>query len=234
MSNTSGPVHFGNGVNNRGATNPLYRMGQLDPTRLIEFWEDFQTYVAGDWTITTTEAGAGSASQALTDVDGGVLLITNDAADDDRVFYQKKGESFKLEAGKETWFKARFKVSDATQSDFVMGLQITDATPLAVSDGVWFQKDDGDAYLDLHVANSSTQTDVTAIYTVVSDTYLTVAFHYDGKSAINYYVNDVKYGAAAVTNLPSTELTVSFGIQNGEAVAKTMSLDYILAVKERD
>lgn len=227
------PTHFFSGINDRGPSNPLARMGQADPTRFNQYFNDFQTYVAGDWTITTTEAGAGSASQALTDVDGGVLLITNDAADDDRVFYQKKGESFTFTAGKELWFKARFKISDATQSDFVMGLQITDTTPLAVSDGVWFQKDDGDAFLDLHIANSSSQTDVTAITSVVSDTYLTVAFHYDGKSAVNYYVNDVKYGAAATTNLPSTELTISFGIQNGEAVIKTMSVDYVFAVKER-
>jgi hypothetical protein len=29
------------------------------------------------------------------------------------------------------------------------------------------------------------------------------------------------------------DLTVSFGIQNGEAVAKTMTVDYILAAMDR-
>ena len=34
--------------------------------------------------------------------------------------------------------------------------------------------------------------------------------------------------------MPDDEvLTPSFGIQNGEAAAKTMSIDYILAAKER-
>jgi hypothetical protein len=39
--------------------------------------------------------------------------------------------------------------------------------------------------------------------------------------------------SASSTYLPDTELTVSFGIQNGEAVAKTMTVDYIFAAKER-
>lgn len=180
------------------------------------------------WDITNTGAG----TIALTDGDSGLLLITNAAADDDRVFAQKKGESFKYEAGKPLLFSARFKVSDATQSDFVMGLQITDNTPLAVSDGIWFQKDDGDAFLDFHVAKGSAQTDATAIATVVADTFLTVQFAYDGEKGIDYGVNGVKLGSTVLTNAPDTEeLTVSFGIQNGEAVAKTMTVDFVMASK---
>ena len=39
---------------------------------------------------------------------------------------------------------------------------------------------------------------------------------------------------ATLTNATDDEeLTVSFGIQNGEAVAKTMTIDYILAAVER-
>jgi hypothetical protein len=41
-------------------------------------------------------------------------------------------------------------------------------------------------------------------------------------------------GKLATTNLcDDEELTISFGIQNGEAVAKTMSIDYIFVSKER-
>lgn len=228
------PTRFTSGVTTAAKTQALGMFGMPDPTEWHVFFDDFDRYVAADWTITTTEAGAGSATEALTDADGGVLLITNDAADDDADFFQKVGESFKFESGKRTFFKARFKVSDATQSDFVMGLQITDTTPLDVTDGVFFQKDDGDTDLDFHVEKNSTATDATAIATVADDTYLTVGFHYDGKSAIEVFVDDVKVTTVATTNLPDDEvLTVSFGVQNGAAAAKTMSVDYIFVAKER-
>lgn len=231
------PTRFAGGVTNVRVTDPLGMFGMPDPTTWHVFFDDFDTFAAADWTITTTEAGAGSATEALTDVDGGALLVTNDAADDDADFFQKVGESFLLASGKRAFFKARFKVSDATQSDFVMGLQITDTTPLAVSDGIWFQKDDGDANLDVHCGKSSGAgtNSATAIATVVSDTFLTVAWYYDGKSSLLYYVDGAHKGTldASSTYLPDTELTISFGLQNGEAVAKTMTVDYIFAAKER-
>lgn len=227
-------TRFPSGVTNVEKAANTGMMGQPDPTKFHTYFNDFDTYVAGDWTITTTEAGAGSATEALTDADGGVLLITNDNADNDADFFQKNGESFSLESGKKLWFKAKFKVSDATQSDFVMGLQITDTTPLDVTDGIFFQKDDGDTNLDFYVEKDNTATSAAAISTVADDTYVTVGFYYNGSDEVQYFVDDVKLGTLATTNLPDDEvLTISFGIQNGEAAAKTMSVDYILAVKER-
>ena len=207
----------------------------FDPTAPgFAYTNEFTRYAEADWTLTTTEAGAGSATEALTTLDGGGLLITNDAADDDRDFYQT-AQLVKYDSTKRLFFKARFKISDATQSDFVFGLQITDTTPLAVSNGIWFQKDDGDANIDFHVAAASVQTDVTALATVTADTFVTLAFYYDPSAAkIVYFVNDVAVGSAAITNAPSSqELAISFGLQNGEAVAKTMTVDYITVYKER-
>jgi len=115
-----------------------------------------------------------------------------------------------------------------------MGLQITDTTPLAVSNGVYFRKDDDDAYLDFVVMKGSTATTATAVHTVVNDTYLVVGFYYNGVDAVEYYVDDVKIGTSVTTYLPDTEeLTISFGVQNGAAAAKILSVDYILAAKER-
>jgi len=206
-----------------------------DATNWRTYLNEFDRYAEADWTLTTTEAGAGSATEALTSVDGGALLITNDAADDDRDFYQLPSEGFKYDSTKQLFFKTRFKVSDATQSDFVFGLQITDTTPLAVTDGIYFRKDDGDANLDFVVIKDSTATTATALATVSNDTFVTLAFLYDPSLAkITYYVNGVALGSSAITNVPDDEeLTVSFGLQNGEAVAKTMTVDYVHAVKER-
>jgi hypothetical protein len=230
------PSHFhSGGISNVRKEQPLGMMGQLDPTKFHTFFDDFDKYVSGDWTITEVDGGVdGADSIALGNVDGGALVILNNDADDDSEFLQKKGESFLLVAGKKLWFKARLKVSDATQSDFVMGLQITDTTPLAVSDGIFFQKDDGDANLDIHVVKNSTATDSAGVGTVVSDTFIEMAFYYNGVDAIEVFVDDVKVATLAVTNLPDDEeLTVSFGVQNGEAAAKSMTVDYIFVAKER-
>jgi len=228
-------TNFENGVNNHSRTDLLSKLQVLDPSVNHSYFNDFDIYTAGDWTVTETDS---AATQAITNEDGGVLLITNTASDDDLVGLQGK-ETFKFESGKELFFKTRFKVSDATDSDLVIGLQITDATPLAVTDGVYFRKDDGDANLDFVVVKDSTATTSAAITTLSDDTYITIGFYYDGIDKIEYFagsdsVSPVYLGKSVVTNLPDNEdLAVSFAIQNGEAAAKTMSIDYIFASKAR-
>jgi hypothetical protein len=199
------------------------------------YFNDFMTYNSGDWTITTTEDGTGSATEVITSGAGGQFLITNAAGDNDADFFNLKGESFLIDGSKRAYFSARFKVSDATQSDFVMGLQITDTSPLAVSDGIFFIKDDGDTNLDFIVEKDSTSTDTTAIHTMADDTFVTVAFFVDPDTAlVHYSVNNAEPVGVVNTNLPDNEeLTVSFGIQNGAAAAKTMTIDYITAIVER-
>lgn len=228
-------TRFDNGVTNVGYTS-MFRMLPIPLRRdIVEWFDDFHNFEADQWVITTTEAGAGDATEVIANAVNGILLITNDAADDDADFFQWSGddaagaiENWKFIAGKKLWFEARFKVSDATQSDFVMGLQITDTTPLAVTDGVYFRKDDGDANLDFVVIKDSTATTQTAFSTASNDTFMQLGFYYDGASAIEVYKDGVKLATSVTTNLvDDEELTISFGIQNGEAVAKTMSIDYI-------
>ena len=213
---------------------PMFQPYPSDQT-YYGYFNDFMTYNAGDWTITTTEAGSGNASEAITSEAGGALLITNDDADNDADFFNLKGESFKLSSSKRAYFSARFKVSDATQSDFVMGLQITDTSPLAVSDGVFFIKDDGDTNLDFIVEKDSTSTDTTAVHTMEDDTFVTVAWYIDPDASKVYYsINNGEPVGVVNTNLPDDEeLTVSFGIQNGAAAAKTMTIDYVNVLIER-
>jgi len=109
------PTRYPGGVNNVEFVNPLSMLGQPDPTKYHTYFEDFDQYIVAQWTLTTTEAGAGSATEAVSGADGGVLLITNDDADNDNDFFQFPNETWKFVLGKKLWFKARFKVSDATQ-----------------------------------------------------------------------------------------------------------------------
>jgi hypothetical protein len=229
------PTHFTNGVSNVTQGHPLYEFGMMDPTKWVAYFNDFNTYAAGDWTITTTEAGAGNATEALTDVAGGALLITNDDADNDADFFNLVGESFQYSSTKKMFFRARFKISDATQSDIVMGLQITDTTPLAVTDGIYFTKADGSTAASFVVTKNSTATTQASVATMADDTFVTLAFFYNPQSGkFEVFADDSKVAEVVNTNAPDDELlTVSFGIQNGEAAAKTMTLDYVFAAVER-
>lgn len=226
------PTRFPGGLTTANPNSTLGMYGLPDPTGWHEYFNDFDTYTAGDWTITATGAG----SVALTDVNGGAILITNAAADNDAQFLQKKGEGFLMQSGKPASFKARFKVSDATQSDFVMGLQVTDTTPLDTTDGIYFVKADGSSAVSAVCRKdaSTGSTSLTAL-TLTDDTFVVLGWYYDGKSEVVVFVDDVKVGTldASATYLPDTELTVSFGIQNGEAVAKTMTADYVFAAVKR-
>ncbi len=222
-------TNFENGVTNRRANNIFGNMAQLDPTRFHNFFDDFDTYLAAQWVVTEI----GVATQVLTDGDGGLLLITNAAADNDSSFSQKVGESFTLEAGSKSYFRARYQVNLAVQCEHVMGLQDLDTTPLAASDGIWFQNDDGDDNLDFHHAIGSVQTSALDVFSLVDATELTVEWYFDGIDRIYYGVNGTVLGRLDPPNIVTTELTVSYGVQNGEAVAKTMTLDYIFAAKER-
>jgi len=224
-------TRFPNGVTNVGEDSPFADLTMPAPTKFHTYYEDFDYYVAANWTVTETQAGA---TQALTDGDGGLLLITNTAADDDLVSLQKVGESYRFASGKELFFEARLKVSDATQSDVVIGLQITDTTPLDVSDGVFFIKADGSTSVSLLVEKNGTATTTSSVATMANDTFISLGFYYDGASSIQYSVNGVVNGTSVTTNLPDDEdMTVTIALQNGEAVAKTMTVDYVFVAKER-
>ena len=236
------PTHFPNGVSNRTKGHPLFNYPYLDPSKYYTYFDDFFEYHSGIYTITTTEAGSGNASEAITSGAGGQLLITNDDADNDLDFFQLKGESFKWDSSKRMFFSARFKTNDATQSEIIMGLQITDTTPLDVTDGIFFLKVDADTKPDLIIEKDNTSTlSILEMDAMEDDTFVTLSFEYDpldvatGGAVFRAYQDNVQVGEiTGTTNAPDDEdLTISFGIQNGEAAAKTLTIDFILVAVDR-
>tara|TARA_Y100000114_G_scaffold72469_1_gene66433 strand:- start:1693 stop:2400 length:708 start_codon:yes stop_codon:yes gene_type:complete len=228
-------THFTSGVTNVTADSTFGKVKAPDPTKYHMYHNDFDTYLASDWTITTTEGGSGNASEALGDGDGGLLVITNDDADDDNDFLQLVKEGFKYEAGKQLAFKARFKTSDADASDVVMGLQLTDTTPLNVTDGIFFLLTDGSTTLQFIVEKDGTQSTLDLSTAMADDTFMSVGFVYTpADQKFHVYQNNVEVGTVVNTNAPDDEeLTVSFGIQNGAAASKVLTVDYVTAMKER-
>jgi hypothetical protein len=227
------PARFANGLTNVGPTNPMHALGMLDPTKFIVYWNDFHNYTAGDWTVTETTAGA---TQATTAGNGGLIALVTEANDDDVNQLQLNQETFKIIAGKKSWFKARFKVSDVTQTDVYFGLIITDTSVAGgVTDGLYFRKADGAATMIHVLEKDSAESSSGTVATLVNDTFVTAAFYYNGKDAVEVFIDDVKqFTHTTLTNLcDDEELAVTITLQNGEAGAKTLTTDYVLAVSER-
>lgn len=223
-------TRFPKGLTTAAKSAPMGDFILPDMTKVHTFWEDFDYYIPADWTVTEV----GVATQLEEDADGGRLLITNAAADDDASFSQKVGESYLFETGKKLWFDCILKASDATQTDIAIGLQITDTSPFDVTDGVFFRKRDGDTSIEFVVEKNNVPTTTLAIADLADDTDIRLSFFYDGKSAIKIFAGGVQVATSVTTNLPDDEvLTISYALENGEAAAKTMSIDYIMVAKER-
>lgn len=193
-----------------------------------------QDYAATDWTITTTEGGAGAATEAIAgDEACGALLITNDDADDDVDSLQMNEENWRLSSGKQLWCEINLKVGDVDEADLFVGLAITDTTPRDASDRIGFSLADGSAALSCVSAKNSTATTTSSIATLADATYVKCGFHWDGSSKVEFFIN----GALVAThssNIPDDEnLAVTLNIQNGAAAANTLTVDYIYVAQER-
>jgi len=117
----------------------------------------------------------------------------------------------------------------------IVGMHIADVTPVAgISDGIYFFKDDGSTTVSLVVNKDSTAT-TTSAGTMADDTWTTLGYYYSSKDRKFYiYKDNVQVGTSVNTNAPDDEeIALSFTIQNGEAVVKTMSIDYLSVGKER-
>ena len=57
-------THFTSGVTNVSSTGTSSRLKMPAPQKYHTYFNDFNTYLASDWTITTTEGGSGNASEA--------------------------------------------------------------------------------------------------------------------------------------------------------------------------
>ncbi len=211
-----------------------------DPTRLHQWFNDFDDYSASEWTITET----GSGTRAVGNLDGGILVITNGTSDNDKNALQWSGltnastvETYKWAATQSMWMKARLKLLEVTETDLFIGLYTTNTDPVAgVVDGLYFSKPDGTTTLSFKATKDSTSSSVTAA-TLTDDTYFTCGFWWDSSlGVLTVYYNGNPVGVLTdTTNFPDDEeVTISFAVQNGQgSTASVLSLDYLLVSKDR-
>ena len=227
------PTRFPSGVGTRRKPDPLAMFTHPDPTDHHRFFEDFDTFTSGQWTATVT----GTGSNALTAGDGGLLATATSGASSDAVYNQKTTEGFSFELGRPAWFKWRGKV-DTLACVIALGLQVTDTTPEDVSDGIYFLSTTATGALTIYCRKDATTGSISASAgALVANTFTELAWYWDGKSEVQFFQDGMQKGTltgvTASTYLPDTTTTPSFGIRTTSAAIRTLTTDYILAVKSR-
>jgi hypothetical protein len=201
---------------------------------------DFHDYTAAQWLITAV----GAATAVLSNAIGGKLLITNAAADDNSEFFQWKGSDaavrtqWAFTTGKKLQFTHRVSINEVLQSDYIAGLHSVQTAPIATppTNGFYFRKDDATARLWFCANKAGVETKLDTQTDMVAGTEYDLEFYYDGShTTIAAFINQVKVGSLPVAAGPAsgTLLALSFGLQNGEAVAKNATIDFIGAQVQR-
>lgn len=211
----------------------------------FEWFNDFlksSDYLATDWTINNS----GAPTIAIdTDGVGGLLSVTTGGTDTNSSSHQDDIEAFKFTAGKAIEFETRFALDDVVDSAFLVGLCITDTTPLAATDQMVFIKNDTENTLSFEITkDGSTIVSLDDFVTLENDTFVKVGFYYDGKVAndavagqpggtIDVYLNDRRVGALPIAQAPDTELCITHHVVTGKTGAVTALIDYIRCIQER-
>jgi hypothetical protein len=204
---------------------------------VVKLVEDFQTFpiqAANQpaWGLATLVGATTLApvSGAL----GGEGIITTAGADNDGANIQLYGEMFSFASAYKTYFGIRYKLSEATQSDFLAGLCITDTDLLGgMTDGIYFRKVDGSTSVSFVLEKDSVEESV-IVDTQAANTYAWLEFVYDG-TYVSAYVDGAKVAqlaAASNASFPNDEyLTPSLHFLTGDNAVITCTIDKVVAIQ---
>ena len=199
----------------------------------MRFGTDFTT--ACEYTNTVIDIGAGTslASQGITA--GNRALLTTAQNENDSVELQVVGTPFQLASGHPLYFGAKIAISDATQSDFIIGLASKDTNMIAAhaiaiaDDGVYFYK--LDAVTAIIAAYEKTGTVATNTVGTAMDTSKHVyEFFYDGVGSLTFYFDGAQV-AVISAGWPTVVLSPSVGLAAGAAAAKTADIEWMKCIQ---
>jgi hypothetical protein len=219
-------TNFENGLNNRNASSLFGSMAQLDPSRFHTFMEDFDEFVAAQWTLVTTGATAQIAA------DGGVLQLTTGAVATNEESMIKVPDNFDITQPRPTYFRAKIEVDEATECNINVGL--ADSAALVPNNCIQFRKDTSDLDLDVLLRSGSADIDVAlAVASIANATSFTVEFYWDGQDRIYYGANGTPLGFLDASTLPVGPLAPTLSVFAGASGAVALDLDYLFAATER-
>lgn len=206
---------------------------------VVKYFNNFDVPVSGAdtplaATVTLVEAGGGDTTLTVPATQPGALLITADAAENDGANVQwLTNQWFMFDGRYPTYFGIKFQINDATQTDLLAGVCITDTTLLGgMTDGVYVRKEDASTTMYLVVEEDSVES-VTAIGTVRDATWHVAEWYFDGTTWHGYF--DGAPGGTITGGYPHEDnLAPSIHFLTGETVANTCYIDWIKIIQVRE
>lgn len=199
------------------------------PGKYTVYAQDFTNYVAADQTITLVN----SSTPALSTTEVGVLNAVNTGAANDSINSQLVAPVAIATAGKGVFYECRFKVDDATNSIFRVGLSTTNtAMATSLADALVFAKDAATTSVVFITANNSVIATTPSILTC-DTAYHKYGFHLVGTDVCYVFVDDVLKATVNTPVRAAQALRSSYQIKNGTAAARTMNIDAVFAGMER-
>lgn len=199
---------------------------------------------------------AASGTAAVLDTAGsahyGVARLSGAATTDNSgANIHQDAETIALVTGKTTLFTARFQLNEttstngATESDFFAGIALQDTAWFSgePTDGIYFRKNEGDAYLDCVVVRDDVEVGLSlAVATLATGTWYTLEIVVDmeataGAGTAYFYLNGTLVGTLYSATMPySAEeglaMTAEF-ITGDNTGTKWCDVDYIGAWVQR-
>src|SRR5512145_1394585 len=99
------PVRYPAGVSTAAKNTALANLPYPHPSKAYLYYDDFDTFTAGHWTI--TRVGTTPTETLVAGEPFGALALTISAADNDSDQIQLTTATFTLAAGKKAWFETR-------------------------------------------------------------------------------------------------------------------------------
>lgn len=226
------PTRYPTGVSTQAVGRILGNYPNPDPTKEYTHFTDFSTYTAADWTVTAV----GTSTTASVAGQGGRITLTTGAVLNDAETILATPLDFNFTAAQQVWFYTKLQAADVTLPAIVAGLFASLAGTLVITDGIYFRKNAAAVGVwDLVLTLASTSTTLASITVGTAATDVELGFYYNGKDAVDVFVNEVKVASQTIlTNLPvATALGYGVGIANGTAAAKTLTVDFMLAAQDR-
>jgi hypothetical protein len=239
---------FSKGANNetdQGIFSDLYVQNRVGT--IHEYSQDFDQYVAGDWT-TTLNGG----SSALVAGDGGLLALTSAVSAIASI--QKNPADFQLALGFRAWGRIMTQL-DSLLGSTIFGLLNATTTPFtgaSQTDGVYFTSAVTTGEISLNVAVGGVISTLDTGVAIVVGSPFTASFYYDGgvyaaapNGRIVFQISGTGVTAKArgeiavpasgtIAAFPgAVNITPTLGVNASTAVARVLTTDLLYFAKDR-